>query len=48
MACTPIGSPCSRSRDKLQVDTRKPWTIDEFEAKYGSQVLAKARITGKF
>jgi len=36
------------SRDKLQVDTRKPWTIDEFETKYGSQVLAKARMTGKF
>lgn len=36
------------SGDKLQVDTRKPWTIDAFEAKYGSQVLAKAQITGKF
>lgn len=36
------------SRDKLQVDTRTPWTIDAFEAKYGGQVLAKAQITGKF
>jgi Raf kinase inhibitor-like YbhB/YbcL family protein len=36
------------SRDKLQVDTRKPWTIDAFEAKYGSQLLAKGQITGKF
>ena len=36
------------SRDKLQVDTRKPWTIDAFEAQYGSQVLAKAQISGKF
>jgi Raf kinase inhibitor-like YbhB/YbcL family protein len=36
------------SRDKLQIDTRKPWTIDTFEAKYGDQLLAKAQITGKF
>jgi len=36
------------SRDRLQVDTRTPLTIDAFEAKYGSQVLAKAQITGKF
>lgn len=36
------------SRDKLQVDTSKPWTIDAFEAKYGREVLAKAQITGKF
>jgi Raf kinase inhibitor-like YbhB/YbcL family protein len=36
------------SRDKLQVDTRTPLTIDEFEGKYGSQVLAKAQIAGKF
>lgn len=36
------------SRDKLQVDTRTPWTIDAFETRYGSEVLAKAQITGKF
>jgi phosphatidylethanolamine-binding protein (PEBP) family uncharacterized protein len=36
------------SRDKLQVDTRTPLTIDAFEGKYGSQVLAKAQIAGKF
>ena len=36
------------SGDKLQVDTRTPLTIDAFEAKYGSQVLAKAQVTGKF
>jgi Raf kinase inhibitor-like YbhB/YbcL family protein len=36
------------SRDKLQADTPTPCTIDAFEAKYGSQVLAQAQITGKF
>ncbi len=36
------------SGDKLQVDTRTPLTIDAFEAKYASQVLAKAQVTGKF
>jgi Raf kinase inhibitor-like YbhB/YbcL family protein len=36
------------SRDQLQVDTRTPWTIDSFEAKYGLQVIAKAQITGRF
>lgn len=36
------------SRDKLQVDTGKPWTIDAFEARYGRQMLAKAQIVGKF
>jgi Raf kinase inhibitor-like YbhB/YbcL family protein len=36
------------SRDKLQVDTRTPLTIDAFDVKYGSQVLAKAQIAGKF
>ena len=36
------------TRDKLQVDAHRPLTIDEFEAKYGSQLLASARISGKF
>jgi len=36
------------SRDKLQVDTRTPLTIDAFESKYGSQVVAKAQISGNF
>lgn len=36
------------SREKLQVDTHKPLTIDEFEARYGSQLLASARISGRF
>jgi Raf kinase inhibitor-like YbhB/YbcL family protein len=36
------------SQGKLQVDTHRPLTIDEFEAKYGSQLLASARISGKF
>jgi hypothetical protein len=28
--------------------TRTPLTIDAFDVKYGSQVLAKAQIAGKF
>jgi Raf kinase inhibitor-like YbhB/YbcL family protein len=36
------------SRDKLQADTRTPWTIDAFEETYGHLVLAQAQITGKF
>jgi len=36
------------SRAALEVDTHSPWTIDDFEARYGAQVLAKAQITGKF
>ncbi|HSW17240.1 MAG TPA: YbhB/YbcL family Raf kinase inhibitor-like protein [Ramlibacter sp.] len=36
------------TREKLQVDTRTPLTIQAFEAKHGSQVLAKAQIEGRF
>jgi Raf kinase inhibitor-like YbhB/YbcL family protein len=36
------------SREPLRVDTHREWTLDAFEAKYGSQVLAKAVITGRF
>jgi Raf kinase inhibitor-like YbhB/YbcL family protein len=36
------------ARDKLDVDTRTPWTIDRFEARYGTQVLTKAQLTGTF
>ena len=35
-------------RDEVQVDTDTPWTIDAFEQKFGGEVLAKARITGRF
>ncbi|AMO22448.1 hypothetical protein GCM10027034_28060 [Ramlibacter solisilvae] len=36
------------SREKLGVDTQVPWTIGDFEARYGGQVLARAQITGRF
>lgn len=35
-------------RDKVKIDTQAEWTIEAFEAKYGSQVVAKAVITGQF
>jgi hypothetical protein len=35
-------------QDKVKIDANAPWTIDAFEAKYGSQVVAKAVITGRF
>jgi hypothetical protein len=34
--------------DKLPVDTRTAWTIAAFEAKYGGQAIATARIAGQF
>lgn len=34
--------------DKLKIDTGAEWTIDAFEAKYGSQIVDKAVITGQF
>jgi Raf kinase inhibitor-like YbhB/YbcL family protein len=36
------------SQGKLGVDTHKPWTIDDFESRFGGQVLAKGQITGRF
>ncbi|HEY0822696.1 MAG TPA: YbhB/YbcL family Raf kinase inhibitor-like protein [Ramlibacter sp.] len=36
------------TKDRLQVDPRKPLTIDDFEAKFGAHVIAKAVISGKF
>jgi Raf kinase inhibitor-like YbhB/YbcL family protein len=36
------------TRDKVQVDTKAEWTIEAFEAKFGSQIVAKAVITGQF
>lgn len=36
------------TKDKLHVDARTPLTIDAFEAKFGSQLLGKAMITGRF
>jgi hypothetical protein len=35
-------------QDKVKIDTGAEWTIDAFEVKYGSQVVAKAMITGQF
>jgi len=34
--------------DKVKIDTHAEWTIDAFEAKYGSQVVARALLTGRF
>jgi hypothetical protein len=36
------------TRDKLQVDAGKPWTIDAFERQYASQFAGNAMITGRF
>lgn len=36
------------SKDKLQVDTHTPWTIDAFEQHFGVQLLARAMLTGQF
>jgi phosphatidylethanolamine-binding protein (PEBP) family uncharacterized protein len=36
------------TRDALQVDAGKPWTIDAFERQYRQQVAAEATITGRF
>jgi hypothetical protein len=35
-------------RDKVAIDTKAEWTIDAFEVKYGSQVVAKAVLTAQF
>lgn len=35
-------------QDKVKVDTNAAWTIDAFEAAFGSQIVAKAVITGQF
>lgn len=36
------------SRDKLQVDTHTPWTIDSFEGRFSAQLAARAMLTGQF
>lgn len=36
------------TREKLKVDASHPWTIDQFEAKFGPALLGTAVITGKF
>lgn len=36
------------SREPIQVDLNRPWTIEEFERAYGQQTLRKAMITGQF
>jgi Raf kinase inhibitor-like YbhB/YbcL family protein len=35
-------------QDKVKIDTAEAWTIDAFEVKYGSQIVARALITGQF
>lgn len=35
-------------QDQVKIDTKAAWTIDAFEVKFGSQVVAKAVITGRF
>jgi Raf kinase inhibitor-like YbhB/YbcL family protein len=35
-------------QDKVKIDTTVEWTIDAFEVKYGSQIVAKAVLTGRF
>ena len=35
-------------RDAIKIATGKPWTIDAFEAKYATQAVAKAVVSGKF
>lgn len=35
-------------RDKVQADTSAACTIDDFEAKFGSQIVEKAVLTGQF
>ena len=35
-------------KDRLAIDTNAPWTIAAFERKYGSEVVAKAEIGGRF
>jgi hypothetical protein len=34
--------------DKIKIDTSTEWTIDAFEVAYGSQIVDRAMITGKF
>lgn len=36
------------SRDKLKVDARIPLTIDEFERRFGGEVMARGMLTGRF
>jgi len=35
-------------RDAVKIDTNTAWTIDAFEAKFGSQIVGKAVLTGQF
>jgi Raf kinase inhibitor-like YbhB/YbcL family protein len=35
-------------KDRIRIDADTPWTIDAFEAAHGSQVVAKAVISGQF
>jgi Raf kinase inhibitor-like YbhB/YbcL family protein len=35
-------------RDPVKVDTGKAWTLDDFEAEFGSQLVGKALVTGQF
>ncbi|MFL6692084.1 MAG: YbhB/YbcL family Raf kinase inhibitor-like protein [Ramlibacter sp.] len=51
--CPPDGEHTYRfaafaTTDKVKIDTSEPWTIDAFEVKYGSLVVGKALLTGRF
>lgn len=35
-------------RERIPVDTRKAWTIEAFESKFGGEVVAKALVMGRF
>jgi Raf kinase inhibitor-like YbhB/YbcL family protein len=35
-------------RDRIAIDAKKPWTIEQFQEKFGAQVLEKAVVYGRF
>ncbi|MBL0418873.1 YbhB/YbcL family Raf kinase inhibitor-like protein [Ramlibacter sp. AW1] len=36
------------SRERLQVDTSKPWTLDDFQRAYGNRTIGSAQVSAQF